>query len=96
MKFRTRILPLAVAGAVGLTMPAFAQQGERIEVTGSLLKRVEGETALPIVVISVEDLAKAGVTNAEQAVRLITQQQGGTVKAHERLRKGGTYGDKWK
>ncbi len=52
---------------------------EKIEVTGSFIKRVEGEAALPVVIITVEDLAKAGVTNAEQAMKLITQQQGGTV-----------------
>ena len=85
MNLKLRILPLAVAGAIGvsLTTPVFAQQAtekiDRIEVTGSLIKRVDGETALPVTVISIEDLAKAGVTNAEQAVKLITQQQGGTV-----------------
>ncbi len=85
MKLKLRILPVAVASAlgVGAMSPAFAQQAtekvERIEVTGSLIKRVDGETALPVVVISIEELAKAGVTNAEQAVKLITQQQGGAV-----------------
>ena len=85
MKLKLRILPAAVLGAlaVSMTLPAFAQQTpekvEKIEVTGSLIKRVDGEAALPVVVISIEDLAKAGVTNAEQAIKLITQQQGGTV-----------------
>ena len=85
MKLKLRILPAAVLGAlaVSMTLPAFAQQAtekiEKIEVTGSLIKRVDGEAALPVVVISIEDLAKAGVTNAEQAIKLITQQQGGTV-----------------
>ncbi len=88
MKIKLRILPLAVAGAIGVTftLPVIAQQApqatekiDKIEVTGSLIKRVDGETALPVVVISIDDLAKAGVTNAEQAVKLITQQQGGTV-----------------
>ena len=85
MKLKLRILPAAVVGALAVSMalPAFAQQAtekiEKIEVTGSLIKRVDGEAALPVVVISIEDLAKAGVTNAEQAIKLITQQQGGTV-----------------
>lgn len=52
---------------------------ERVEVTGSLIRRVDGEGALPVVTIKVDDLVKAGATNAEQAVRFITQQQGGTV-----------------
>ena len=91
MKLKLRILPVAVAGAltaVGAfsSGAAFAQAApekkvERIEVTGSLIKRVDGEAALPVVVISIEELTKAGVTNAEQAVKLITQQQGGTVSS---------------
>ncbi len=52
---------------------------DRVEVTGSLIRRIEGETALPVITISVEELQKAGVTNAEQAVKFITQAQGGTV-----------------
>jgi iron complex outermembrane receptor protein len=60
---------------------AQASTGEvaRVEVTGSLIRRIEGEAALPVVIIKVEDLARAGVTNAEQAVQFITQSQGGTV-----------------
>jgi len=63
---------LAVAGA----MPAAAQQQmDRVEVTGSLIKRVEGESALPVVVISAEDLERAGVRTAEAAVQFIAQNQ---------------------
>ena len=47
--------------------------------TGSLIKRIEGETALPVVTISIDELTKAGVTNAEQAVKFITQNQSNTV-----------------
>jgi iron complex outermembrane receptor protein len=91
MKLRVKILPAAVAGTLAASMygPAFAQapaaaakaddKVDRIEVTGSLIKRVEGEAALPVTVISIDELLKAGVTNAEQAVKLIAQQQGGTV-----------------
>ncbi len=74
---------LSSAGSVFYAASSHAQQTvatvDKIEVTGSLIKRVEGETALPVVVISLDELAKAGVTNAEQAIKLITQQQGGTV-----------------
>lgn len=60
--------------------PSATQQSlERVEVTGSLIRRIEGETALPVVTLKIEDLQKAGVTNAEQAIKFITQQQGGTV-----------------
>jgi len=87
MKVRQKVLSAAVmstliAGMSGQTLAqsaAVEKKLEKIEVTGSFIKRVEGEAALPVVIITAEDLAKAGVTNAEQAMKLITQQQGGTV-----------------
>jgi iron complex outermembrane recepter protein len=83
-----RTLALAFGGAASallIALPASAQTTaqaqalERVEVTGSLIRRIEGETALPVTTLRVEELQKAGVTNAEQAVKYITQQQGGTV-----------------
>jgi iron complex outermembrane receptor protein len=84
--FRYSVLAAAVAAAAGPMMiaPAHAQSGqqlERVEVTGSLLRRVDAETALPVTIIQIEELTKAGVTNAEQAMRFITQQQGATVSS---------------
>jgi iron complex outermembrane recepter protein len=69
----------AITGFAVAPAPALAQTAERIEITGSLIRRIEGETALPVVTLKADDLLKAGVTNAEQVVKFITQQQGGTV-----------------
>ena len=72
----------AFSAGLAVTAPSVSAQTqslERVEVTGSLIRRIEGETALPVVTISMDDLKKAGVTNAEQAVKYITQQQGGQV-----------------
>jgi len=84
-----RGIALACGGAasvLAVSLPAQAQTSsstpqrlERVEVTGSMIRRIEGETALPVTTIQVEELVKAGVTNAEQAVRFITQAQGGQV-----------------
>jgi iron complex outermembrane recepter protein len=52
---------------------------QRIEVTGSLIRRIASEAATQVVTLNIEELQKSGVTNAEQAVKFITQQQGGTV-----------------
>ncbi len=57
-------------GAVGQTTP---QAMDRVEITGSLLRRIETENALPVTTISSDELVKAGATNAEQALRLVTQ-----------------------
>ena len=73
-----RGLAVAFGGLAALTaFPAVAQQQqlERVEVTGSLIKRVEGESALPVVVISADELQKAGVKTAEAAVQFIAQNQ---------------------
>jgi iron complex outermembrane receptor protein len=53
------------------------QKLDRVEVTGSLLKRLESEVALPVTTISVQEAQQAGVTNAEQSLRLITQNNAG-------------------
>ena len=83
MTFRAKKISLAVSaalssGLIGLAPNALAQATgtqalERVEITGSLLRRIEGETSLPTTTISVDELRQAGVTNAEQALRLVTQ-----------------------
>jgi len=51
--------------------PNAPQAKERIEVTGSNIKRVEGESALPVTVISREEIDKSGATNAVELLALI-------------------------
>jgi len=70
---------IGTLGAFAVATPSFAQEAQRIEVTGSLIKRIEGETALPVTTLRTDELVKAGVTNAEQAVKFITQNTSGTV-----------------
>ena len=69
------------SGLIGLAPGALAQTTgtqalERVEITGSLLRRIEGETALPVTTLSTDEIVRSGATNAEQAMRLVTQ--GGT------------------
>lgn len=46
---------------------AIAQdQVQRVEITGSSIKRIEGETALPVQVITRKELEQSGATNVEQ------------------------------
>ena len=73
-------LSLAIGAAFGAglmgAVPALAQQTlERVEITGSSLRRVDAETALPITILKTEDLIKQGVTTAEQAVARISANQ---------------------
>jgi iron complex outermembrane recepter protein len=80
------------AGLVGFAPHAFAQatpatpvsqqQLDRVEITGSMIRRAAGETALPITTLNIEELQKAGVTTAEQAVQFITENQSAIVSAN--------------
>src|ERR1700682_4603289 len=72
------IRALGLGAAVAATAPgAWAQQQtaqtkERIEVTGSNIKRIEGETALPVTVISREEIGKSGATTAAELLNTIS------------------------
>jgi iron complex outermembrane receptor protein len=63
---------------IGVVTPAIAQQVQsdkpiqRVEITGSSIKRIATEGALPVQTISMEQLDKQGITNAEQMMRLIS------------------------
>src|SRR5512137_903004 len=80
MMKRTRV-SLAIgaafsAGLIGVSSDVLAQQQlERVEITGSSLRRVDAETALPVTIIRSEDLARQGITTAEQALKIIPQNQ---------------------
>ena len=81
---------LMIAFGSGIAVPAMAQQTmERVEITGSSIRRVDAETALPVSIIKVEELTKQGVTTAEQAVQRIAANQSnfgqsGSIGAHHR------------
>ncbi|MGL4615454.1 MAG: TonB-dependent receptor [Shewanella sp.] len=58
-----------------------ADKVERIQVTGSAIKRTDLEGALPITVISREDIDKTGVTTAAELIQQLPSMQGFTVSA---------------
>lgn len=77
---RTKVSAAALAalgGVIGLaSVPSYAQQTlERVEITGSSIRRAATETALPVTVIKVEELTKQGVTTTEQAMARIAANQ---------------------
>lgn len=65
---------------IGVAGPAMAQIGadqsdapmQRVEITGSSIKRVAKEGALPVQVIKFDDIQKMGATSAEDVMRLIS------------------------
>jgi iron complex outermembrane receptor protein len=78
-----------LASAAVLAVPAFAQtaapadavqQGERVEVTGSSIKRIDAETALPVQVLTRAEIDRLAPQNIEDLLKTIsaTSNVGGT------------------
>ena len=60
---------------------ALAQTNERVEITGSSIKRVDAETALPVTTITRADIERTGATTAQDLVAQIPSVFGGLVVA---------------
>ncbi len=54
---------------------------ERVEVTGSRIRRIDGETALPVQIINREDIDRSGAQSAEELLTLITANTGSQPEA---------------
>ena len=68
-----RGLMLAFGGSLAIgSLPALAQDAaQRVEITGSSIKRIEGETALPVQVITRKEIEKSGAVNVEQLLQTV-------------------------
>jgi len=72
---------LTAFGAAVMAIPAAqaqqqaGQQLDKVEITGSLIRRVDAETALPVQIIRAEELTRQGITTAEQALRTVAANQ---------------------
>ena len=67
----------ALLAAIALPAQAQDQKLERVEITGSSIKRIDGEAVLPVDVIKRGDIDKAGVTTAAELLQKITSNVGG-------------------
>lgn len=56
-----------------------SEQPQRISITGSSIKRVDAETAVPVTVIKADTLKAQGITTVEQAMQLLTANQSSSV-----------------
>lgn len=68
-------IALALSSLVVTDLALAQTQLNRVEVTGSSLRRVDAETSQPVTVIKVEELVKQGVTSAEGAMQRIAANQ---------------------
>ena len=74
MKLKKLAQLVALMGVVGPVMAqeAAAPAMRRVEVTGSSIKRVAKEGALPVQVITFDQIEKQGITTTEQLVRTLS------------------------
>ncbi len=90
MSFKKRAVPLVVAQLVATgafsaftVSPAYAQMGttpiERIEVTGTNIRRVDAETPSEVQVITAKQMVESGYTSVSQVLRDLTANGNGTL-----------------
>jgi iron complex outermembrane receptor protein len=73
-----KLNPLVTALALlGLSTATLAQSPQRVEITGSSIKRIADEGALPIQVISRQDLERQGIVTAEQLINSLSSNGSG-------------------
>lgn len=76
----TRAALAALGGALGLVGTSFAQDStQRIEITGSSIKRIASEGALPVQVISAEQIQRTGATTVADVIQKLPAMQGFTI-----------------
>jgi iron complex outermembrane receptor protein len=67
--------------SLGLSITAQAQDAaatQRVEVTGSSIKRIAAEGALPVTIVTAEEIRALGVTSAVDLIKKLTVVQGAT------------------
>lgn len=69
---------VTVVGLGLLAQPAFAQDAapiQRVEITGSAIKRIDAESSVPITVVRMADMKKQGITTVEQVLANLSSVQ---------------------
>lgn len=80
-KMLSRSVRLMFAGSVAmsaglLAIPAMSQEVQRVEVTGSSIKRIAKEGALPVQTLSRKDIEQSGASNVADLVAALPAMQG--------------------
>jgi iron complex outermembrane recepter protein len=78
---RTKVSAAAsvlLGGMAAITaVPVAAQETQRIEITGSAIRRIAVEGALPVQVLKQEDIARSGATSVTDLIQRLPAIQGG-------------------
>ncbi|MBB3197048.1 TonB-dependent receptor plug domain-containing protein [Roseateles terrae] len=82
MRLRTRMTAVAMLMPVVASVyaqnaaPAANQQLEKVEITGSMIKRTDKETPAPVTVLTQQDIQRSGATTVEQLLRTVSAVSG--------------------
>ena len=73
---------LVALGAIS-ALPAMAQDAQRVEITGSAVRRIDAETSLHLQIITKQEIARIGAPSTEALLQSISalSTMGGTVSA---------------
>lgn len=77
----TRALMVAFGGLTAVSGAALAQDGatlQRVEITGSSIKRIAAEGALPVMVMKAEEIKASGATSVVDLAKKLSSVQGST------------------
>ena len=72
MKLKTIVQAIACLGAATPLLLQAQDNAQRVEITGSSIKRVQAEGALPVQVITRSDIERQGIVSADQLVARIS------------------------
>ena len=79
MQIRLRAVVSALAAVLPLTVAAQQAPREKIEVTGSNIKRVDAEQASPVTVVRREDIEKSGAATISDVIRALPLDNNGSI-----------------
>jgi iron complex outermembrane recepter protein len=80
---KTSAAVLALMGGVAAlaATPASAQETQRIEITGSAIKRIDAEGSLPVTVLRREEIERTGATSVADLIQRLPGMQGATTES---------------
>jgi len=92
--FKRKSINAAALLALGaIALPAVAQQAlDRVEITGTSIKRIDAETSLPVSVITRDTIDKSGASNVQELVDRLSYNNGGGVALGQSIGDGSSNG----
>lgn len=92
--FKRKSINLAALLALGAAaLPVVAQQQlDRVEITGTSIKRIDAETSLPVSVISRDSINKSGASNVQELVDRLSYNNGGGLALGQSIGDGSANG----